>query len=158
MIKIKKYFFVLLASMALSCNENTSLIDANSFLTDRIIITDSLNLNSLGNDYLKIEDQYISGDFLILRVQYPGGCKEHEVKTYTTKSIIKTNHPQSELFISHNSNNDSCEAFITKTYRINIIELKKIIKSNFNKIDLLLLRTYEPNSKIPVSHLLEYRI
>ncbi|MEJ2616005.1 MAG: NigD-like C-terminal domain-containing protein [Ignavibacteriaceae bacterium] len=157
MIKIFTFLSAVLILLLLGCNENSSINDSGDLLSDNIIITDNVNVK-LKNDYLKVLEQYVSGDYLILKVQYSGGCKEHEIKVYTTGAILKTNPPQAELFISHNADNDSCEALITKELKINLIELKIFYKTNFNRIQIILLRIYEPNSINPVLPLLEYRI
>ncbi|MGB8320900.1 MAG: hypothetical protein WCE54_22415, partial [Ignavibacteriaceae bacterium] len=146
-----------LALQSLSCSEKNSITDPDDFLNDKIIITNSINANS-EYDNLKVLEQYVSDDYLILKVMYSGGCKKHEIKVYTTGAIIKTNPPQAELFIFHNSNNDGCKALITKELKINLIELKYFYKANFNRIQIILLRIYEPDSINPVLPLLEYRI
>jgi len=156
MTKIITIISIVLVLQLLSCNEKSSITDPDDFLNDKIIITNSINAN-LENDNLKVLEQYVSGDYLILKVMYSGGCKKHEIKVYTTGAIIKTNPPQAELFISHNSNNDGCEALITEL-KINLIELKYFYKANFNRIQIILLRIYEPNSINPLLPLLEYRI
>jgi NigD-like C-terminal beta sandwich domain len=159
MLKVKKNLLLIFpAVLFLYCNENNSIADSNILSAEKIIILDTLDLNSYGRDYLKVGEQYISGDFLHLKAEYVGGCKNHNIKIYTTSAIIKTNPPQAELFISHNSNGDSCAAVIIKNYVINILELKKMLKSNFNNIDVIILRIYEPNSDVPVMPLLEYQL
>ena len=141
----------------LGCDENVSINDSGDLLSDKVIITDNVNVN-LKIDYLKVLEQLVSGDYLLLKVKYSGGYKEHEIKVYTTGAIIKTYPPQAELFISHNANNDSCEALITKELKINLVRLRYFYKTNFNGIQIILLRIYEPGSINPDLSLLEYKI
>ena len=157
MTKILKFLNAALILLIWSCNENNSINDSNNFLHDKIIITNNENVK-LNNDYLKVLEQYISGDYLILKVQYSGGCKEHEIQIYTTGAILKTNPPQTELYISHNANNESCEALITKELKINLIQLRNFYRTNFSGIQIILLRIYEPGTINPVLPLLEYKI
>jgi hypothetical protein len=157
MTKIISFVCALLLLQLLSCGEKSSITDPGDLLSDMVIIADNLNVK-LKSDYLKVLEQYISGDYLILKVQYSGGCKEHEIKVYTTGALIKTNPPQAEFFISHNANNDGCEALITKELKINLIELRNFYKTNFNIIQRILLRVYEPGTINPVLPLLEYKI
>ena len=141
-----------------SCNESNSLTSLDDLNADKIIIVDSLNLSTFKKDKLKVLEQNIIGDILTLKVQYGGGCKEHEIKVYSLKSIIKTNPPQFELFISHNANNDGCMMLITKEYNINLRDLKLFYKSHYNNVNILILDIYEPGSNVPVSPLLKYFI
>ena len=157
MTKILNFISAVLILWFWSCNENSSINDSVDLLSEKVIITDNVN-QKLKNDNLKILEQFISGDYLILKVWYSGGCREHEIKVYTTGAIIKTNPPQAELFISHNANKDSCEALITKELKINLNELKNFYIINFNRIQIILLRVYEPGTINPVLPLLEYKI
>jgi hypothetical protein len=157
MTKFLKYLSAVLILMFSGCNENSFINDSDDFLIDKVIITDNVNVK-LKNDYLKVLEQYVSGDYLILKVQYSGGCKEHEIKIFTTGALLKTNPPMAELFIYHDANNDSCEALITKELKINLIELRNFYKTNFNRIQIILLRIFEPGATNPVMPLPEYRI
>ena len=157
MTRFLKYLSAVLILMFLGCNENSFINDSGDFLIDKVIIADNVNVK-LKNDYLKVLEQYVSGDYLILKVQYSGGCKEHEIQIFTTGALLKTNAPQAELFISHDADNDSCEALITKELKINLIELKNFYKTNFNRIQIILLRIFEPGTINPAMPLLEYRI
>jgi hypothetical protein len=119
------------------------LIEGNN--TD-IITRDMLNVNSIS----------LNRDELKLNISYSGGCKEHAVELYALKEIQKSNPAQVTLLLSHNSNGDMCEAYITKTVPFDLNVLKSYLKSVHNINDKALLVIYDPSGR-PLRHpVLEY--
>ncbi len=66
-------------------------------------------------DQFDLLSQKISGDSLILQVQYGGGCEAHEFNMFTNMMWMKSLPPQLNLWLEHKSNNDRCRALFTET-------------------------------------------
>lgn len=81
------------------------------------------NYDSLARDPLYIQEAFIDGDCLQLKVSYSGGCREHTIdlarmnEWYANGSI-----PTFE--IRHDANGDLCEAMFTKQLRFDLTPLK----------------------------------
>jgi hypothetical protein len=52
-------------------------------------------------------------------VTYGGGCKEHKFELYQKETYLRNFEPV-ELYLTHESNSDSCEALITKPLAFDI--------------------------------------
>lgn len=90
------------------------LIDAN---TDWVLKKDALAVNSA----------VIENNELVMSVSYSGGCATHLIDLYAYTGILKSNPPQMNLVLSHNANNDMCEAYITKTIRFDLNKIKEYL-------------------------------
>lgn len=64
-------------------------------------------------DLFRMDSAYVDGDFLYLHVNYGGGCEDHNFTLYR----LPTNPRQMEeveLMLSHDANDDMCEAWLSK--------------------------------------------
>ena len=57
----------------------------------------------------------LTGNVLNLSVSYSGGCETHDFVLCWDEMYIKTQPMKIELYLSHNANNDTCEAWETET-------------------------------------------
>lgn len=137
--------------------KNATVSTTENIQTDNQII---LFHNSPGPDFSNnpavIELAQISEDTLQLTVSYSGGCREHHFKLFGSRSIIKTNPPQAEIYLSHNSNGDMCEAWITENIKFDLSPLKNYFQQNFGNNGPLLLRIYEPGNNRLYDPLIRY--
>jgi hypothetical protein len=66
------------------------------------------------NDYLvdsyTIDTAFIFGDFLKVNVSYGGGCEDHIFNLVHEFLFCGTSPIHVPLYLTHNSNNDNCEA------------------------------------------------
>jgi len=67
------------------------------------------------SDAFTMVSQKISGDSLLLEVQYGGGCKEHIFDMHTNLVWMKSMPPQLNLWLEHENNDDLCRALVTET-------------------------------------------
>lgn len=148
--------FIFITSLLWGC-KNAPVSTTGNTQTDKQII---LFHNSPGpdfrNDRALIDSVRISGDTLILVVSFSGGCREHEFKLFGSRSIIKTNPPQAEIYLSHNSNADPCRAWITQNLKFDLSPLKNYYIQTFSSEGPLLLRIYEPGTNRVYEPLLRY--
>ncbi|MCK5536244.1 MAG: hypothetical protein KAI79_05415 [Bacteroidales bacterium] len=72
------------------------------------------------SDNFVIDTAYILGEWLNLKVSYGGGCENHTFKAYWSGVLEYSNPPQTYVLLTHQSNNDFCEAYITQDLSINL--------------------------------------
>ena len=97
------------------------------------------------------------GDSLYLEVSYSGGCRTHRFILYVWTGMSKSNPPQVEIYLSHDSRRDYCEAYIIKNVVFDLSPLKTHWKENYPGIHEILLRIYPPGSSVPYQPLTDYR-
>jgi len=95
-------------------------------------------------DPVNITDARIHGDRLELTVQFSGGCKEHRFFLYGWRGFSKSKPVQADLFLSHNANDDSCEALLTGNVQFDLTPLKELYWQTYSDNGPILLRIYAP--------------
>ena len=79
------------------------------------------------NDYLMdsytIDTAFIYGDFLKINVSYGGGCKDHIFNLVHEFLFCGTSPVHVPLYLTHNSNNDNCEAVLVQELCFDISNL-----------------------------------
>ena len=63
-------------------------------------------------DLFGVNEVELVGDELRVSVNYGGGCEQHEFLAYGSTSINEEGAEVSVFFLSHDANNDVCEALI----------------------------------------------
>ncbi|NMB82261.1 MAG: hypothetical protein GYA14_10630 [Ignavibacteria bacterium] len=115
--------------------------------TSPIKLINGNNTDIVKRDMLSVNAASINKDEIKFNVSYSGGCKEHSIELYAFKEIQKTNPAQVTLLLSHNANNDMCEAYLTKTVSFNLSNLKSHLKSTYNISDQVLLIIHDPSGR-----------
>lgn len=153
--------FILICSfIQFRCEENHYFDGGRRYpITPRInsIIMFSDSAFTFPKDGAKIEAIRIQGDLLTLEVAYGGGCKEHIFKLYGSKYFLKSNPPQTDVFLSHNSNGDMCDAWLRSTLSFDLYPLRKAYINTFHDNGPLYLRIHEPGMQEPLYPLVLYR-
>jgi hypothetical protein len=94
------------------------------------IVLDTNNSGNLANDPIYLQEAFIDGNCLQIKVSYSGGCKEHTIDLVRIQySVTSDSIPVFE--ISHNANGDLCEAYFTKELRFDLTPLKLEGKKEF---------------------------
>tara|TARA_Y100000766_G_scaffold283740_1_gene300172 strand:- start:776 stop:1294 length:519 start_codon:yes stop_codon:yes gene_type:complete len=79
------------------------------------------------NDYLldsySIDTAFIYGDFLKINVSYGGGCEDHIFNLVHEFLFCGTPPFHVPLYLTHNSNNDNCEAILVQELCFDISNL-----------------------------------
>jgi hypothetical protein len=73
---------------------------------------DSINYPT---DYFFIDTAFLSGNILNITVSYAGGCETHNFELYSQGDFCGTPPCYINLYLSHDSNNDLCEASLIET-------------------------------------------
>jgi hypothetical protein len=76
------------------------------------------------SDEFYIDGLTIVGDCLEVEVSYGGGCEEHTYDPCWDGSFAESNPVQATLWIDHDAMNDSCEAFISETWTVDLSSMK----------------------------------
>jgi len=104
----------------------------------KIILIDDPNDSQIKHDLLNINSVELTKDLLGFSVSYSGGCKEHKIELFALKAIAKSNPPQVTVLLSHDANNDMCEAYLTKKIFFDLTPLKEYLKGTSNKVLLII--------------------
>lgn len=143
-------------AVIISCDSSGPLEIPNPYLFNNVILFDDFNSIKLDKDLLSITKTRIEKDSLIISVEYSGGCTKHEFKLFIGKWILKSNPPQAEIYISHNSNGDMCEAYISREIKFDLTLLKNWFTSGMNLKGELILRIHEPGNNEPFIPMVRY--
>ncbi len=65
-------------------------------------------------DAYSIEEAFVEGPDLHLKVSYTGGCEDHVFELFTDGLIMKSLPPKQRFFLKHHAQEDSCETVITE--------------------------------------------
>ena len=82
-------------------------------------------------------------DTLALRVQYSGGCEEHEFELVAEDSFMESSPVQAGVRLFHDGNGDMCEALPTETIRFDLTPLRERHQEMYGvDSSVMLLRFY----------------
>lgn len=141
-IKQEEYNVELVISYSNENEKTIQLIDEN----DAVIKHDILSANNVSCD----------NDTIIFNITYAGGCKEHIINLYAYKTIEKSNPAKVTIVLSHDANDDYCEALITREIKFDLATLKEYLKTEFNIQDKVVLLLFDPNGNPLQSSGMEY--
>lgn len=65
----------------------------------------------------------VAGEFIVAKVRYGGGCKDHDFAAYWDGAWSKSSPPGMTIVLSHDAKSDMCEAIVTETVQINIADV-----------------------------------
>jgi hypothetical protein len=99
---------------------------------------------TISKDYLKINSATVEKDLLNISLSYSGGCKEHYINVFAYTAISKSIPPQLTLQISHNANNDLCEAYITRKMQFDL----SVLRYSLSGYNVFYLNVYSPDGNL----------
>lgn len=124
----------------LNCNGNSNAAEQNSLSSllfpddntgsihtgNDIILSNGSDTKEFKTDAVTIDTAFISGDSVSFTVNYGGGCKEHDFFLIANPYFLESYPVQASILLSHDSNEDHCEALITKSgIKFNLLPLRK---------------------------------
>lgn len=123
----KKYqiigVFIVLCASFFGC-DSESLQDVHTDPDERVrFILDGLEEAPGYSDTVELRSAVWNQKQLDITVAYSGGCQEHSFTLYSAAVNILIYPPQIGVMLSHESNNDSCEAYITETISVDVSPL-----------------------------------
>lgn len=110
-----------------SCDRGTpaEIIFVEELNCAPFIDSDSNINDSLANDPVVIQEAFVDGNCLQIKVSYSGGCKEHTLDLVRVQDSVVINSLIPVFEMSHNANSDMCEAYFTKELRFDLTLLKQ---------------------------------
>lgn len=97
---------------------------------DRIIVAFGQDVSAYPTDDWELAEGALDGDTLALTVQYAGGCRDHEFRLLAVDDWIPlpdagpTPTVGVPLLLSHDADDDPCEAWLTTTLRFGLDPLR----------------------------------
>jgi hypothetical protein len=105
---------------------------------ENVKLVENINIDEWANDPVDIISASLEDDILSIKVQYGGGCKDHFFKLIIPEGIEKSNPPQTTFFLSHDANDDGCEALISDELIFNLIEYKRYLQNSVNSSEIII--------------------
>jgi hypothetical protein len=102
------------------------------------------NDSLIKHDILTVNNVLCDKDTITLNITYSGGCKEHKINLYAYKTIEKSNPAKVTIVLSHDANDDYCEALITRKIKFDLKTLKEYLKENYDIQDKVVLLLFDP--------------
>jgi len=85
---------------------------------------DNNEWNKYSMDPFSMDSAYISGDILLIRVRYSGGCQVHDFHLWKLPENA-LDPPPVELALSHKAHRDVCEAYITRWLAFSLVPIRQ---------------------------------
>lgn len=98
-----------------------------------LIIVDENYYQEAPRDPNTINSVELEEDILKLSVSYGGGCKEHEFALIITNNFMESNPVQINVLLSHNANDDLCEAYLTEELLFDLTPLKETWQQTYQQ-------------------------
>ena len=135
-------FFVL---MLFACKNHREMYKNTSAITteNTMKTIGTLSNDTTVSDPFEIQEASISGNKLLLKISYAGGCQEHSFQLVGAPQISKSLPPIRSIRLIHDGNQDACKAKIIKDIEIDISEL--CYKNETNSSIYLQLQGWKEN-------------
>ncbi|MFX1536891.1 MAG: hypothetical protein ACFFDI_21955 [Promethearchaeota archaeon] len=108
----------ILTLIALNQDDN----QAQKIIIDNVI---GFYYQNAPRDPLSINSIELNNDILKVKVSFGGGCKEHNFALIASRGFMESDPVQVNVLLSHNANNDVCEALITQDLAFDLSPLKE---------------------------------
>ncbi|MEM7548514.1 MAG: hypothetical protein AAF363_02495 [Bacteroidota bacterium] len=111
-----KYLLLLVLIIAVSCNEDEepSPNEPGVSISQSQIPIDG-TFEPRGSDPFRINSVEVENQNLLVEVSYGGGCKVHDFELIWPGVITLIFPPDFGVVLTHDANEDLCEAFLTDT-------------------------------------------
>lgn len=117
--------------------------DSCGYSNGEVIISD-LAPSEIMRDPFSLDSIYIGHNSLEIKVNYGGGCKEHDFRLYMSPAAFAESHPpQANLYLHHDGHGDACLVFVHETLSFGLIPIAKLYGDSYGKIDTMQLNLYE---------------
>ena len=89
--------------------------------------------NKFGTDAFALDTATIEGDILKVNLSYSGGCKSHQFTLVASDLFHESSPVQLPIYIAHNANGDTCEAYPTEDYHFNLTPIKDLYQKRYRQ-------------------------
>ena len=132
---------VIVAGTAIAINNSLIENPNNNNSANYIVLDRSYyeNVSDYQNDSYVFNNVELDGDILTIEVEYGGGCKEHIFSLFGSPGFMKSNPVQTDIMLSHDSNNDACKALITEKIVFNLTPLKEVWQQMYGESGTIII-------------------
>ena len=99
--------------------------------TGQVIITKDARDPRWPSDAVMILGAAVKGDSLEMDVSFGGGCRGHTFLLLADGAWRESNPVQTGLRLAHESNNDPCDALLTRVLKFDLTPLKAAYTSSY---------------------------
>ena len=103
-------------------------------------------------DPFEISRSKISRDTLHLTFSYSGGCEDHEFVIFCSGKFTADAPFSTDILISHDAHNDTCEAMISEEVIIDIAPIKNVFRRQHPKEEARSINLAFPGKNRNVSY------
>ena len=86
-----------------------------------------------GTDEYSLNSASIANDTLNISVSYSGGCEEHQFTLVVSDTFLESFPVQLHVYLAHNGNGDTCEAYPTDNYRFDLTPIKTMYQESYRQ-------------------------
>lgn len=131
--------------MLFACKNHREMYKNTSAITteNTMKTIGTLSNDTTLSDPFEIQEATITGNKLLLKISYAGGCQEHSFQLVGAPQISKSLPPIRSIRLIHDGNQDACKAKIIKDIEIDISEL--CYKNETNSSIYLQLQGWKEN-------------
>lgn len=104
------------------------------------------------SDPFEASQPKLKGDVLQLDVSYGGGCEDHFFTAYSTGKFDDASPVNIDLFISHDANNDSCEAYLSEQLEIDLSTIKEAFLVTYPDAESRVMNIRIKNQKMMITY------
>ncbi len=129
--RTSRLVFCLLLLSAAACGQGSDDNTDDRPLDGSVVINDNVDrvIALQKSDAYELETDgahapVIENDTLSLTVSYGGGCEAHDFTLVTDGSFMESDPVQLAVTLTHNANDDPCEAYLTDRYVFDLAPIK----------------------------------
>ncbi|MCH7497462.1 MAG: hypothetical protein IH971_06400 [Candidatus Marinimicrobia bacterium] len=96
--------------------------------SDRLIFVDGSSFDAFRAnviDAFEVDSVSVSGDTLVVRVRYSGGCKEHDFFVVGSQDWVPLAPPLMDVVVIHDGHLDACEAYLWRYLLIGLTSIRE---------------------------------
>lgn len=138
-------FSIALILLMVGCSN----VEPEKVVDNSIILVDNIIIDKWSNDQFTLDSVYIvPDDILVMDVHYAGGCENHDFALIISTGFEKSNPVQTDVLLSHDNNDDSCEAYIGEKLQFNLTPLKDLYITRYGRPGSIALKSNHFENKI----------
>lgn len=84
-----------------------------------------------GTDEFALNSATVDGDVLKVNLSYSGGCEAHLFTLVVSETFLESFPVQLPIYIAHNANGDTCEAYPTEEYQFDLTQIKTMYQKAY---------------------------
>ncbi|MFQ5979952.1 MAG: hypothetical protein ACE5OZ_17615 [Candidatus Heimdallarchaeota archaeon] len=105
-------------------------------------------------DPYTINNAKIDNDIMYIEVSFGGGCKAHNFTLIVLSGFGESLPVAANALLSHDGNNDSCEAWLTKELRFDLSSLKEEYQNTYGQESGAIRILLNPEGDLPFLEIL----